>query len=479
MISSQFHFFVLGFSFLMAIYFLVKSIINKWDRSYLLSFLMFLTTIISLTLWEKLISWTASTGTRFNPGLVGLWLNQLTPIILILLYREFLGSKTSNPKLYHLLSVMAILLFIFNTGVFISKDYSFLATIPFIKVYEWSLFLSFVIFAVIFIRYIKDSLLQYVFWSALAVVLTFGGYLTLHSLEIKTIFFPWFENNFLIFLGIIMDGLLFLTALSLREKDVIDKRNQIEIEKNELLVNQNENLEAEVNIRTTELNESLAQLKDTQSQLIEFEKAAATLRVKHAISHDLHDEVGSTLTSIQLLSKVSDTKNIDPQNAGLLQKINEQTRLLQSRIRDIVWSNQAEQFNINSLYAKLKEIAIQLLEPANLEIDIKRLPESIDKISLSSFRSKNILMIFREALNNIVKHAQANTVTIYWEKQENQISLHIKDDGNGKMDIETQGSGLRIMQSRAEEIGASILFFSSHAGSHIILNLNSKSVVVL
>ena len=203
------------------------------------------------------------------------------------LYREYLGAKTSNPKLYHLLSVMAIFLFIFNTGVFISKDSSFLATIPFIKIYEWSLFLSFVIFAGIFIRYIKDRLLQYVFWSALAVVLTFGGYLTLHSLEIKTIFFPWFENNFLIFLGIIMDGLLFLTALRLREKDVIDKRNQIEIEKNELLVNQNENLEAEVNIRTTELNESLAQLKDTQSQLIEFEKAAATLRVKHAISHDL------------------------------------------------------------------------------------------------------------------------------------------------------------------------------------------------
>ena len=93
MISSQFHFFVLGFSFLMAIYFLVKSIINKWDRSYLLSFLMFLTTILSLSLWEKLISWTVPAGTRFSPGLVGLWLNQLTPIVLILLYREYLGAK--------------------------------------------------------------------------------------------------------------------------------------------------------------------------------------------------------------------------------------------------------------------------------------------------------------------------------------------------------------------------------------------------
>ena len=189
--------------------------------------------------------------------------------------------------------------------------------------------------------------------------------------------------------------------------------------------------------------------------------------------------MGSTLTSIQLLSKVSDENNINPQNAGLLQKINEQTILLQSRIRDIVWSNQAEQFSINSLYAKLKEIAIQLLEPANLEIDIKSLPESIDNISLPSFQSKNILMIFREALNNIVKHAQADTVTIYWEKQENQISLHIKDDGNGRIDAQTQGSGLRIMQSRAEEIGASIHFFSNHTGSHISLNLNSKGVIVL
>ncbi len=85
-------------------------------------------------------------------------------------------------------------------------------------------------------------------------------------------------------------------------------------------------------------------------------------------------------------------------------------------------------------------------------------------------------MIFREALNNIVKHAQADTVTIYWEKQENQISLHIKDDGNGKIDSKTQGSGLRIMQSRANEINAILEFNSDSGGTHIILKFDTSKL---
>jgi len=217
-------------------------------------------------------------------------------------------------------------------------------------------------------------------------------------------------------------------------------------------------------------------LQNTQAQLIESEKAAATLRVKHAISHDLHDEVGSTLTSIQLLSKISLEENTDNKSVKILSKINEQTILMQSRIRDIVWSNQAEQFTISSLDTKLKEVSIQLLEPAGIKIKVNDLPATLFSITLPSLHSKNILMIVREALNNIVKHANAKIVSIYWEQMENQTVLHITDDGTGKINMETQGSGLRIMKSRAEEIGAKLEWVPNQEGTHILLKFNRFNI---
>lgn len=475
------HFFILGFSFLMAFTFLIKAIIYNWDRTYIFCFLMFFVTILSLLMWEKLVTWTPVAASKFNPGFVGLWLNQLIPVFLILLYREFLELKSTNSSLYKVLTGLAGILFLFNCGIFIpAYQNSFIAAIPFIMLFEWFLFLTILSLCVLFFGYFRDKIRRYAFWSSLAVAISFGSYLLLNTLGIKTVFYDWFENSYFIFIGLLADGILFLTALSLKEKDISEKKNMLEIEKQKLLSDQNVKLELKVIARTKELEESLDHLKATQSQLIEAEKVAATLRIKHTISNDLHDEVGSTLTSIQLLSSLSLKNNpLDITSAqDLLLKIKQQTTLVQTKIRDIIWASQSEKIGLETLNAKISEIAANLLEPMNLELEMKELLSTNVTLTLSSEKCKNILMILREALHNIVKHSNAKKVTVGWEQNQDHITLSVVDDGNGKINHHTSGSGLRIMKERVENMGGQLQINGSNKGSYLAISFVTDSFTV-
>ncbi len=264
-----------------------------------------------------------------------------------------------------------------------------------------------------------------------------------------------------------------LIKQKLIENESLFNRNlAVEQETQNLLAHQNESLESQVNERTSELKLSLKQLKDTQSQLVETEKAAATLRVKHAISHDLHDEVGSTLTSIQLLSDMA-LKFADDQPElfkNHIEKLKQQTMMVQARIRDIVWASKAENISIHHLEEKLKEIANHILEHAGISYKFVSNTSNKDNIQFSSEICKNVLMIYREALNNIIKHADAKNVTISHHISENEYWVTVSDNGNGKINEQTVGSGLYIMKSRAASIGANLVA-SSEAGEGSTIRL--------
>jgi signal transduction histidine kinase len=176
------------------------------------------------------------------------------------------------------------------------------------------------------------------------------------------------------------------------------------------------------------------------------------------ISQDLHDEVGSTLSSIHVYSSVA-TKTLDndPEQAkGALKKINENTRLVMENMSDIVWAINTGQIGETSLEAKLKNYGYELLTPLNIQCSYQIDKETEKKLTNIEAR-RNILLIVKEALNNIAKYSSATKVMVRLEKADKNIVLEIADNGKGfEKETGHMGQGLNNMKQRAEVLGGKL-----------------------
>lgn len=184
------------------------------------------------------------------------------------------------------------------------------------------------------------------------------------------------------------------------------------------------------------------------------------LAVRSSIAKDLHDEVGSTLTSINILSNVSQQAiSQDPVQAKeMLKQITHQSKLIQQNISDIVWAIRPENEKIENLEIRMREYAAQTLEPLNIltHIDIDK---ELLKETLPHHFRKDILLIFKEAVSNIVRHSNATEVMIDFSKSGQNAILIIQDNGHWKRSLQaaTSGTGTQSMEHRAGAIGGHIV----------------------
>jgi len=196
------------------------------------------------------------------------------------------------------------------------------------------------------------------------------------------------------------------------------------------------------------------------------------LAVRGAISKDLHDEIGSTLTSISILSNVSQQAIVsDPGQAReMLQQISQQSRNMQQNISDIVWSIRPDNEKIEDLEVRMREYTAQTLEPLGIDTRI-RFDKTLSGETLPQYSRKDILMIFKEAVNNIVKHSNATEVVIEFFRTGNTVHLTIEDNGIWKQKLEgiSSGTGTKSMEQRAANIGGAL--FVDKGKSRIMLTL--------
>ncbi len=197
-----------------------------------------------------------------------------------------------------------------------------------------------------------------------------------------------------------------------------------------------------------------------------LEQQTALLAIRNNISKDLHDEVGSTLTSINILSNVSQqAMDNEPQQAKkMLQKISTQSKAIQQSMSDIVWSIQPNNEKIENLVVRMREFGAQTLEPLNIKITIQA-DDDLVKTALPIQHRKELLLIYKEAINNIVKHAQATIVLINIQKRHNQILFSISDNGTWKGN--SSGTGIRSMQERAKAINGNLIILNNETGTHL------------
>jgi signal transduction histidine kinase len=188
--------------------------------------------------------------------------------------------------------------------------------------------------------------------------------------------------------------------------------------------------------------------------------------IRNDIAKNLHDEIGSTLTSINILSVVSEqAMEKEPQHAKeMIHQITTQSKTIQQSMSDIVWSIRPENECIENLSSRIREYASQTLEPLNIDATII-LDENIVCQKLPMSYRKEILLICKEAINNVAKHSGANKVSVSLHKNCKTMSLIIMDNGLWKGN--TSGTGTKSMKERAISIGGELIITNSILGTNI------------
>jgi ligand-binding sensor domain-containing protein len=176
-------------------------------------------------------------------------------------------------------------------------------------------------------------------------------------------------------------------------------------------------------------------------------------RLRVRIAADLHDEIGSNLASISLLSQLgqkTQTNGACPE----LAEINRIALFTANGIREIVWFINPDYDTTGEMVARMKEVAAQMLLGINYKFES---PASQGGRKLSPEFRRNVFLIFKEIMHNIVKHSQARSVEItLWEAQ-GKLRLRVADDGRGfDAAAVTRGNGLRNIRLRTGNLGGTV-----------------------
>jgi signal transduction histidine kinase len=176
-------------------------------------------------------------------------------------------------------------------------------------------------------------------------------------------------------------------------------------------------------------------------------------RIQNKISQDLHDDVGSSLSSLQVYSAVAE-RLIDerPQQAReMLRRISKESATVLENIGDIVWSIKSE--SEQSLEERIKNFVADVLGAANIQYQIS-IEEGVDGLIRNIEARKNILLIIKEAVNNTLKYSKAAHVAINIKRLAGQVCVQVTDDGTGfQKESGRKGAGLSNMEQRTLELG--------------------------
>jgi signal transduction histidine kinase len=178
------------------------------------------------------------------------------------------------------------------------------------------------------------------------------------------------------------------------------------------------------------------------------------VQLQNKISQDLHDDVGSSLSSLQVYSSVADqVMDTQPEKAKqMLRKITQESGSLMDNIGDIVWSMKTEKEQTINLESRIKNFVSDVMGAANINYSVQIEEGAVSMVKNMTAR-KNILLIIKEAVNNTMKYSKAKNVSVTIKKLAGQLCVQVADDGIGfdKTGI-VKGEGLGNMRKRVAEL---------------------------
>lgn len=195
------------------------------------------------------------------------------------------------------------------------------------------------------------------------------------------------------------------------------------------------------------------------------------------ISRELHDDIGSTLGSISIYSEVAKSRSEKKENADeAVVKIGNASRELIDKMSDIVWSLNPNNESFEQLLNRIQVFAAMMLTPHGILYTIDS-DEHVKYLKLTTEERKNIYLIYKEAIHNIIKYAECTQVEIKILLGSEEFVMSVKDNGKGfdanelnKTNESLGGNGIRNMQARAAIINARLSINSNKsAGTSVKL----------
>ena len=181
-----------------------------------------------------------------------------------------------------------------------------------------------------------------------------------------------------------------------------------------------------------------------------LEKLLEIERARTLIATDLHDDIGSNLSKISVLSEVVRMQLSDKSEAHqrLLISIAEVSRESVAAMRDIVWAINPKRDSVLEMIRKMREYAEEIFVPKGVTVKFSAPPQSA-KIKLRMDLRRDLYLIFKEAVNNAARHSNCDSISIKLQAENREIVLEIKDDGGGfDAARETGGNGLSNIRTR-------------------------------
>jgi len=216
-----------------------------------------------------------------------------------------------------------------------------------------------------------------------------------------------------------------------------------------------------------------------QLRLQRAEQERALERERARIARDLHDDLGSSLARISLLSELVKEDKDNPQQvlvhvAKIAQSADETVRALE----EIVWAVRPDSDSLQSLVEYIAHFSNELFEGNKTRCRLD-LPHDLPPLVIPSDVRHNIFLVVKEALTNVLKHAKANEVRVQAKVTEGNLEIIVQDNGHG---FDPEGSlqkgdgtrnGLRNMRRRAETIGGLLRIDSTRTGTTVHLTVNT------
>jgi len=207
---------------------------------------------------------------------------------------------------------------------------------------------------------------------------------------------------------------------------------------------------------------------------LKAEKEKEKSLMRSQIAADLHDEVGSYLSTISLQSRLMmNDRKLNSESKEQLNNIVNISGIITDTIRDIVWFINPFHDKSEDLFIRMKELASKMLANLNYTISSDGNNEQIFDLLPDLNMRRHIYLIFKEILNNVIKHSDANEVSILFAAENKKFIMSVADNGKGFIESDiVPGEGLKNLRNRAAQAGAQILIESNgRKGTKIILEV--------
>lgn len=254
--------------------------------------------------------------------------------------------------------------------------------------------------------------------------------------------------------------LLFSLLITIIGSLIIYRLYRLNVKKNREIAEINQNLEQKVADRTKELQAAIEEIKGAmmRGQTLERKRVAA----------DLHDNLGSLISALSISMEAVDESHLSVKEQTIFKNIRNQLNEAHQEVRMLSHNLQPAELEKEGLYNALELLATKInsLNKINLELDLEQLIPQSQNIEF------NLYSICLEAINNILKHANASKASIVFKNINNQLLMRVSDNGIGFKNEQLNGFGLKNIQSRVEQMGGKLKIDSNENGTVLAVILD-------